>query len=134
MTYAQDFLETWSGCDLIIGTSSRVPIKRATIEAIGAAIPISKGKEKRIKQEKLKGDEVEESAEGTEAKKRKTGKSQKQMVAPEEKEIGQPLTTRSRKKTKVESSFFQAPVTSSVHGPLGSSDFVSQSPLGRFIE
>ena len=77
MTYAQDFLETWSGCDLIIGTSSRVPIKRATIEAIGAAIPISKGKEKRIKQEKLKVVEVEESAEGTKAKKRKTRKSQK---------------------------------------------------------
>ena len=46
-------------------------------------------------------------------------------MAPEEKEVGQPLTTRSRKKTKVESSFFQAPVTSSAHGPLGSSDFVS---------
>ena len=53
-------------------------------------------------------------------------------MAPEEKEVGQPLTTRSRKKTKVESSFFQAPVTSSAHGPLGSSDFVSQSPLGPF--
>ena len=51
-------------------------------------------------------------------------------MAPEEKEVGQPLTTRTRKKTKVESSFFQAPVTSSVHGPLGSSDFVSQSSLG----
>ena len=33
-------------------------------------------------------------------------------------------------KTKVVSSFFQVPVTSLVHGPLGSSDFVSQSPLG----
>ena len=92
------------------------------------------GKEKRIKQEKLKDAEVEESVEGTKvgpkAKKRKTGKSQKQLVAPEEKEVGQPLTTRTRKKTKVESSFFQAPVTSSVHGPLGSSNFVSQSPLG----
>ena len=33
-------------------------------------------------------------------------------------------------KTKVESSFFQVLVTSLVHGPLGSSDFVSQSPLG----
>ena len=52
------------------------------------------------------------------------------MVAHEEKEIGQPLTTRSREKTKVESSFFQAPVTSSVHGPLGFFDFESQSPLG----
>ena len=79
--YAQDFPETWSGCDLIIGTSSGVPIKRGAVEAIGVATPVGKGKEKRIKQEKLKEAEVEESAEGTEAspeaKKRKTGKSQK---------------------------------------------------------
>ena len=118
MTYAQDFPETWSSCYLIIGTSSGVPMKRGAIEAIGAATPASKGKEKRIKQEKLKDSEVEESADGTEAgpeaKKRKTGKSQKQFVAPKEKEVGQPLTIRSRKKTKVEFSFFQAPVTSSV--------------------
>ena len=82
----------------------------------------------------MKDAEVEESAEGTEVglevKKRKTRKSQKQLVAPEEKEVGQPLTTRFRKKTKVGSFFFQARVTSSVYGPLGSSDFVSQSPLG----
>ena len=75
VTYAQDFLETWLGCDLIIGTSFRVPIKKGAIEAIGAATPASKGKEKRIKQEKLKGAKVEESAEGTEvgleAKKKK---------------------------------------------------------------
>ena len=98
MTYAYDFPKTWSGCDLIIGTSSGVPIKKGAIEAISAAIPGSKGKEKRIKQEKLKGAKVEESVEGTEAgpeaKKRKTGKSQKQLVALEEKEVGQPLTTR----------------------------------------
>ena len=58
----------------------------------------------------MKDAKVEESVEGTEAspkaKKRKTGKSQKQLVAPEEKEVGQPLTTRSRKKTKVKYSFF----------------------------
>ena len=48
----------------------------------------------------------------------------------EGKEIGQPLTTRTWMKTKVESSFFQVLVTSLVHGPLGSSDFVSQSLLG----
>ena len=79
-------------------------------EAIGAATTTGKGKEKRIKQEKLKDAEVEESAKGTkagpEAKKRKTGKSQKQLVAPEEKEVGQPLAIRTQKKTKVESSFF----------------------------
>ena len=50
VTYAQDFPETWSSCDLIIGTSSGVSIKRGAIEAIGAATPASKGKEKRIKQ------------------------------------------------------------------------------------
>ena len=49
VTYAQDFPETWSGCDLIIGTSSGVPIKRGAVEAIGAATAIGKGKEKRIK-------------------------------------------------------------------------------------
>ena len=58
----------------------------------------------------MKDAEVEESADGTEAgpeaKKRKTGKSQKQLVAPEEKEVGQPLAIRTQKKTKVESSFF----------------------------
>ena len=79
VTYAQDFPKTQSGCDLIIGTSFGVPIKRGAIEAIGAATPTGKGKEKRIKQEKLKEAEVEESVEGTEvgpeAKKRKTGKS-----------------------------------------------------------
>ena len=46
----------------------------------------------------MKDVEVEESVEGTkvgpEAKKRKTGKSHKQLVAHEEKEVGQPLTIR----------------------------------------
>ena len=42
--YAQDFPETWSRCDLIVGTSSGVPIKRGAVEAIGAATPIGKGK------------------------------------------------------------------------------------------
>ena len=35
--YAHDFPEAWSGCDHIVGTSSGVPIKRGTVEAIGAA-------------------------------------------------------------------------------------------------
>ena len=39
MCYAQDFLKTWSRCDLIVGTSSGVPIKR---EAISAATLIGK--------------------------------------------------------------------------------------------
>ena len=43
------FPETWSGCDLIVGTSFGVPIKRGAVEAVGAATPIGKGKEKRIK-------------------------------------------------------------------------------------
>ena len=49
MCYARDFLGTWSGCDLIVGTSSGVPIKKGAVEAIGAATPIGKGKEKKIK-------------------------------------------------------------------------------------
>ena len=54
MCYAQDFLETWSGCDVIVCTSSGVPIKRGAKEAIGAATPIGKGKEKNIKRKRLK--------------------------------------------------------------------------------
>ena len=49
MCYAQDFLKTWSGCDLIVGTSFGVPIKRGIVKAIGADTPIAKGKEKKIK-------------------------------------------------------------------------------------
>lgn len=67
MCYAQDFPETWSEYDLIVGASSGMPIKRGAVEAIGAATPIGKGKEKKIKQEKVKRVELEESAKGTEA-------------------------------------------------------------------
>ena len=46
-------------------------------------------REKAIKQEKLKEPEVEGNAEGIglETKKRKTGKSQKQLVLSKEKEV-----------------------------------------------
>jgi len=64
--YAHDFSETWSGCDLIVGASFGVPIKKGTVEAIGVATPIGKGKEKKIKQEATKRAKLEESAEGTE--------------------------------------------------------------------
>ena len=121
--YVQDFLETWSGCDLIVGTSSDVPIKRGVVETIGAATPIGKGKEKKIKQEKVKRAELEESTEGTKTKKMKTARSQKQLVISEEpkrvspltvgKEVGHPSISRSRVKTKVESSLFWIPVSSS---------------------
>ena len=37
--YAQDFPEAQLGCDLIMGTSSSVSIKRGVVEAIGAATP-----------------------------------------------------------------------------------------------
>ena len=37
--YAQNFPKAWSGCDLIMGTSSSVSIKRGAVEAIGAATP-----------------------------------------------------------------------------------------------
>ena len=56
-----------------------MPIKRGVVKAIGAATPIDKGKEKKIKQEKVKKAKLEESAEGTKAgpetKKRKTTRS-----------------------------------------------------------
>ena len=77
--YSQDFLETWLGYDLIVGSSSSVPIKRGAVEAISVATPISKGKEKKIKQEKFKQAKLEEGVEGPKAgpetKKRKTTKS-----------------------------------------------------------
>ena len=75
VTYAQDFLETWSGCDLIVGASTGVPIKKGAVEAIRVGTSVSISKERAIKQEKLKEAEVEGSAEGIglETKKRKTG-------------------------------------------------------------
>jgi len=119
--YAQDFSETWSGCDLIVGTSSGVPIKRRATEAIGAATLVNKGAEKKIKQEKLKRAELEKSIEGTETKKKKTARSEKQLVISEElervssltieNEVGNPSIPRSRVKTKVESSLFQVLVS-----------------------
>ena len=79
MTYAQDFLEAWSGCDLIVGASAGVPIKKGAVEVISAGTPVGMNREKVIKQEKLKEVEVEGSVKGIgpEMKKRKTGKSQK---------------------------------------------------------
>ena len=132
VTYAQDFPETWLGYSLVIGTSSGVPIKKGAVEKIGAATALGKGKD--VKPEKMKAVDVEESTEGVktgpEAKRRKTRKSQTHLVSQEDKEVGQPLASRTRKKTKVESSFSQVPVTASVHGSLGSSGLVSQPPLG----
>ena len=124
MTYAQDFPEVWSRCDLIVGASTGVPIKKGAVEVISASTPIGISKERAIKQEKLKEAEVEASAEGIgpETKKRKTGKSQKQLVLSEEKEAKQPLAIKTQVKTKVESSFSQVPVNSLVHGSLGPSE------------
>ena len=73
--YARDFPGTWSGCDLIVGTSSGVPIKKGAVEAIGVATLIGKGTKKKIKQEKVKRAEFEESTEGTKTKKRKIARS-----------------------------------------------------------
>ena len=104
-----------------------MPIKRGAVEAIGATTPIGKGKKNKIKQEKVKQVKLEEGVKGTEAgfetKKKKTAKSQKQLVISEEpkrvsfptvgKEVGHPLLPRTRVKTKVESSLSQIPVSSS---------------------
>ena len=86
MTYAQDFPETWSGCDLIIGASTWVSIKKGAVEAISAGTSVGISKQRAIKQENLKEAEVEGSAQGIgpETKKRKTGKSQKQLVLSED--------------------------------------------------
>ena len=82
VTYAQDFPEVWSGCDLIVGASVGVSIKKGAVEVISAGTLVGMSKERAIKQEKLKEAEVEGSAEGIgpEMKKRKTEKSQKQLV------------------------------------------------------
>ena len=138
MTYAQEFLEVWLGCDLIVGASARVPIKKGTVEVISVGTPVGMSREKVIKQKKLKKAEVKGSAEGIgpETKKRKTGKSQKQLVLSEEKEVEQPLAISTRVKTKVESSFSQVPVSSSVHDSLGPSGRTrsKQKRLGDPIE
>ena len=54
----------------------------------------------------------------------------------EEKEVELPLAIRTRVKTKVESSFSQVPVSSSVHGSLGSSGCThsKQKRLGDLVE
>ena len=128
--YANDFPDAWSGCDLIVGASSGVPIKRGAVEAIGVATLVGKVKEKKIKQEAVKRVEIEESVEGTEAgsetKKRKTTKSRKQLVISEElegmdpsavgKEVGHSLIPKFRVRTKVEFFVFRVPVRSSAHG------------------
>ena len=49
MTYAQDFPEVWSGCDLIVGASAGVPIKKGAMEAISAGTSVSMSKERAIK-------------------------------------------------------------------------------------
>ena len=134
--YANDFPDAWSGFDLIVGTSFGVLIKKGVVEAIGAATPVGKCKEKKIKQETVKKAKLEESVEGTETgpetKKRKTVRPCKQLVISEEgkrvdpstvgKEVGHPLIPKIRVKTKVKSSVFQVPMSSSVQGSSRSFD------------
>ena len=118
MSYANDFLASWLGCDVIVGSSFVVPIKNRVSKEIGATTPVGKGKEKKIKKEAIKKFEVEGSAEDTEAgrgtKRRKTTSACKQLViseGPEEvdpsavgKEVNYPPIPKIRMKTKVESS------------------------------
>ena len=96
-------------------------LRKGVVKAISACTSVGMSKERTIKQEKLKEVEVEGSVEGIgpETKKRKTGKSQKQLVLSEEKKVEQPLAIRTWVNTKVESSFSQVLVSSSVHGSLG---------------
>ena len=49
VTYAQDFLETWLGCDRIIGASTGVLIKKGAVEAICAGTSVDMSKERAIK-------------------------------------------------------------------------------------
>ena len=61
-----------------------MPIKRRVVEEIGTAIPVGKGKEKKIKKETVKKSKAEEGVVGTTVgqgtKKRKTGSTRKQLV------------------------------------------------------
>jgi len=47
--YANDFPDAWSRCNLIVGSSFGVRIKKGVVEVIGAATPMGKCKEKKIK-------------------------------------------------------------------------------------
>ena len=118
MSYANNFPASWPGCDVIVGSSFVVPIKNRVSKEIGAATPVGKGKEKKIKKEAVKKFEVEGSAEDTEVghrtKRRKTTSTCKQLViseGPKEvdpsavgKEVNYPPIPKIRMKTKVESS------------------------------
>ena len=63
VTYAQDFPEVWSGCNLIVGATAGVPIKKGAVKAINVGNSIDIRKERAIKQEKLKEAKLEGSAE-----------------------------------------------------------------------
>ena len=67
VSYASDFPAYWKGSDLIVDSSIGVPIKRGVVKEIGAATPVGKGKEKKIKKEADKKSKVEEGVEGTKA-------------------------------------------------------------------
>lgn len=148
-------IASWLGSDLIAYFSSSMPIKRGVIEEIGAATPIGKGKDKKIKKEVGKKSQVEESVEGTEAdqgtKRRKTALAHKQLnvlkdpreVDPSivEKEASHPSIPNIRVKTKVETSILQIPmgspkgtsfvvVTSLAQGSSGFLAITLQSPQG----
>ena len=51
--YTNDFPNAWLRCDLIVGSSSGVPIKRGVVKVTIAATPVGKGKENKIKQEAI---------------------------------------------------------------------------------
>ena len=81
VSYASYFPASWPESDLIIGSSTGVPIKREVVEEIGAATLVGKGKEKKLKKDACKKSKAEEGVEGTEAgqgtKKRKTTSARK---------------------------------------------------------
>lgn len=99
VSYANNFPTSWSGSDLIIGSSTSVLINRGVIEEIGVATPIGKGKEKKAKKDASKKSKAEEGVKGTEAgqntKKRKTVLAQKQLIVL--KELGEMDYSATRK-------------------------------------
>lgn len=51
VSYANYFPASWPGSDLIIGSSTDVPIKKGVVEEIGATTSVGKGKEKKVKKD-----------------------------------------------------------------------------------
>ena len=118
VSYANYFLASWPGSDLIIGSSTSVVIKKGVVDEIGATTPVGKGEEKKVKKDAGQKSKAQEVVEGSEAsqgtKKMKTASTRNQLVVledPKEKDysaigmdVNHPPILKIRVTTKVETS------------------------------